>query len=878
MSSALLRSPQRTLLGWTGPSHPLRMTTTSSLSRRNSSSSSSSHLTTTTTSNNYASTIHNLLLAASTRVIFQGFTGRQATANARESLAWGTNLVGGVTPNRHGTHLSLPLLPTVRAAKAELDPHATGIYVPAHLAPAAIEEALEAEIPLIVAVAEHIPVHAMLRIHAMLGTQRVCRLVGPNSPGIISWVGGGEEEKGSGKWCRIGFHPLPVFSGGCVGIAAKSGTLSYEAVASTTRVGLGQSLVVGVGGDVAPGTDLVEALEVLMGDEKTKGIAIIGEVGGEGEIRVADWLRTYYETTKNQRQKPIVALVAGAEAPLGLTMGHAGAFWVPGEPTVQDKIRALEAVGVRIVSHPAKIGAALKELLGGESGGDGVGSRPTSASTTTTVAMNGRHQQTREMATYTRPTITSSRRPSPSQSRPLHLDLTKSVQVLSSNPNVSCQLKLAGLPVKGLSNLSAATGTSAEQEGTSTRTKTSTNAICYLAIRIDRATRSPCLLAARLNSQSHDGGYHEARDYSLYQDLSQFRSFPVPLPASYTTPKNYTATTTHNRNEGVEVEDANSTTVSDLTLTEVMKHLGLHSQSKDHLKQALNDIVAVFYDYQAKFVNMEVALDPDTNQLTAVQDLQIEVDDAAAAAAAAAASTTNPTPISQMHQLLTSSPDYKYQQQDQKPSTSHGIVYHTLPSPLSSPLTPANIGTLVNGAGLAMNTVDSLRLAGGHASNFLDTGGKATAETISESFRLILRDDRVKVIFVNIFGGLTLGDMIARGIVLAFRELGGAEAGEGGKGIKVPVVVRIRGTNEKEGREVIQGSGLPLFAFDDFDEAAQKAVRLAREGEEGMKKEKPGDNGAEVEREFVVHQETDDLGPDEGARVPNDIPVPRPKS
>jgi len=239
----------------------------------------------------YASTLPNLRIGAHTRVIFQGFTGKLATLNAAESLAWGTNIVGGTKPGYTGTHLGLPVLPTVREAVAQLRPDATAVYVPAALAPAAIEEAIAAEIPLIVAVAEHIPLHDMLRICSILKTQTASRLVGANAPGIISARGR----------CRIGFQPLPCFSPGSVGIAAKSGTLSYEAVASTTRAGLGQSLCIGVGGDILAGTDLREALEVLLLDDETEGIVLIGEIGGIGELDAAEWIQEYHSRTENPK-------------------------------------------------------------------------------------------------------------------------------------------------------------------------------------------------------------------------------------------------------------------------------------------------------------------------------------------------------------------------------------------------------------------------------------------------------------------------------------------------------------------------------------------------------------------------------------------------
>jgi len=299
----------------------------------------------------YDDTIQNLKIGSHTRVIFQGFTGKQATANAKESIAWGTNVVGGVKPNGSGEHLGLPVLPSVRAAMEQLRPDATGIYVAAHQATAAIEEAIEAEVPLIVAVAEHIPLHDMMRIHSMLQSQSKSRLVGANAPGIISAIGR----------CRIGFQPLPTFSPGHIGIVAKSGTLSYETVGSLTRAGVGQSLCIAVGGDVVAGTNFVDALKVFEGDEDTEAIIIVGELGGTTEEEAADWIKDYRKRVKNP--KPIAAVMGGFEAPAGKVMGHAGAWAGLGEGTAASKYKALEDAGVTMVDHPAKFGGVMKDIL-----------------------------------------------------------------------------------------------------------------------------------------------------------------------------------------------------------------------------------------------------------------------------------------------------------------------------------------------------------------------------------------------------------------------------------------------------------------------------------------------------------------------------------
>ncbi|KAG8165100.1 hypothetical protein KVR01_005375 [Diaporthe batatas] len=617
-----------------------------------------------------------------------GFTGRQATANAQESIAWGTNIVGGVTPGKESEHLGLPVLPSVRRAMEELRPDATGIYVPASMATPAIEEAIEAEVPLIVAVAEHIPLHDMLRIHSMLKTQSKSRLVGPNSPGIIS--------SAKGERCRIGFQPLPCFSDGCVGIAAKSGTLSYEAVASTTRAGLGQSLCIGVGGDILPGTDLVEALQVLEHDPNTKGIALIGEIGGDGEILAAQWITDYHARTPVAQRKPIVALVAGQLAPLDRVMGHAGAFWSPGEPSPKHKVAALEGAGVTIVNHPAKIGVALRRLMEGE------GVQPPAAS----------HQLLKEA-------------------------------------RLGVDLHFHHQPTR------------------------------YLGLGIDRATRSQCLMT----------GIH-IYPKSKYQP-SRYDKIMLPPSAADVLAL-----------DGTELwDEIVATLMAKLKLNEPGQPVSVATR----LGNLLRDLARVFRDKEAKRVGLQFGVrnvrgrEPKT--VFPVYDLRIELDDAAARSAGR---------LADVH--------YKYSAKEARDpgareAEAEGIVYHRL-----SPGERAhNIGTLVNGAGLAMNTVDALADHGGLAANFLDTGGKATSETVKRSFEIILKDDRVKVVFVNIFGGLTLGDMIARGIVLAYKEVD----------IRVPVVVRIRGTNEEEGQRIIAESGLPLYAFDDFEEAAEKAVELA---------------------------------------------------
>ncbi|KAK7228219.1 hypothetical protein V2G26_000389 [Clonostachys chloroleuca] len=300
----------------------------------------------------YDDTVSNLRIGKETRVIFQGFTGKAATANAKDTIAYGTNIVGGVSPGKGGQiHLDRPVFNTVREAMEAVKPDVSSVFVPAHSAAKAIIEAIEAEVPLVVSVAEHIPVHDMLRVHEILRTQSRTRLVGPNCPGIIA-----------PHQCRVGIMPYLQYMRGCVGIVSKSGTLSYEAVGSTTKVGLGQSIVVGMGGDMLSGTTLADGLKLFFDHEETKGIIVIGEIGGEAELKAASLIKEYRRVTPNP--KPIIAMVAGRTAPEGKMMGHAGAFLSSRDVSAEAKVKALEDAGAVIVPHPGVMGQTMMELLG----------------------------------------------------------------------------------------------------------------------------------------------------------------------------------------------------------------------------------------------------------------------------------------------------------------------------------------------------------------------------------------------------------------------------------------------------------------------------------------------------------------------------------
>ncbi|KAF5002550.1 hypothetical protein FDECE_10580 [Fusarium decemcellulare] len=698
----------------------------------------------------------------------KGFTGRAATINAKDTIEYGTNVVGGVSPGKGGqTHLGLPVFNTVREAMDQVNPHVSAVFVPAQFAAKAIIESIEAEVPLVVSVAEHVPVHDMLRVHEILRTQSKTRLVGPNCPGIIA-----------PEQCRVGIMPYKQYTRGCIGIVSKSGTLSYEAVGSTSRAGLGQSIVVGMGGDMLPGTTLADGLKLFFDHEETKGIIVIGEIGGQAELEAA---RLIQRNQRSANPKPVVAMVAGRTAPAGKTMGHAGAVFTAGGITAEAKAKALEEAGAVIVPHPGVMGETMKKLLGMYH----ATSNMIGLQASTCRSLRGLTSSNKLFAT--------------TQIRNLHLQEYQS-QALLKDVSPSPRFRVtASLTLDSQADVRAPHAISAHtpDEGIAAIKELVQGGRAFIKPQVLGARR-PKYLVNLPDVSLFDNAPQALGHFYVEKLLRPVKKWHFTMTIDR---DNYTPVLRIRQEKGQRKEEpaleetlgfSLSAGISDKFVAHFFKKMCLPERTLEDLGKLLRGMFSIFSEKEAISLKTNVIL--TRNERLFCTDSRFFFDDAARG----------------RQPELFSLRDSSLEVPEEVEAEKHGLVYVRM---------DGDIGNVVNGAGLAMATNDAISLYGGKSANFLDAGGQATKETMLQAFGIIMRDERVKAILVNIYGGITRCDMIAESIIAATKELGP---------LRVPMVVRLQGTNSEAGLKLLAEASSDIHVEADFGKAAERAVEMAK--------------------------------------------------